>query len=317
MTDLSVGGRDRDPASAQTKGYLMVAAAGALWGTIGLFATLLDQLGMGPAAVAFYRLLAASLLLIPVLLVKGRGLRLFRISRRGLLSCLLIGFISQALYNLCYMQAIRQGGMATAAVLLYTAPVFVALMSRLFFREPLGPRKWLAIAVNILGCLLTATGGDLSQLSLRSGGLLMGVLAGFTYGTMPVFSRIGADKEDPFTSTFYGLLPGALLLGVLVRPWRDAAATVFTPRLFLVLLGFGVVPSALAYVIYFGGLNRVRETSRVPVLCSVESIAAALIGAAVFGQSLSPVKAAGVALVFFSIVIMNLQPRRKEAAAAS
>ena len=74
----------------QRKGYLMVFAAGCLWGTIGLFGTLLQNMGMNPSAVAFFRLLFASVLMIPVLLVKGKGLRLFRISRRGLLSCLLV-----------------------------------------------------------------------------------------------------------------------------------------------------------------------------------------------------------------------------------
>ena len=146
----------------QNKGYLMVFAAGMLWGTIGLFSTILSHLGMDSSAVAFYRLLAASILLIPVLVVKGRGFSLFRISRRGLLSCTLIGFISQAFYNLFYMKAIELGGMATSAVLLYTAPVFVAIMSRIFFKEPLGRNKLIAIAINIAGCVLTVTGGDFS-----------------------------------------------------------------------------------------------------------------------------------------------------------
>lgn len=292
------------------KGYMMILAAGALWGTIGLFSTLLNNLGMDPAAVAFYRLLSASLLLIPLLLLKGPGLRLFRISKRGLLSCALIGFISQALYNLCYMQAIRLGGMGTAAVLLYTSPVFVAVLSRIFFKEPLGRRKLLAIAVNILGCLLTVTGSDFSGLSLAGSGVVMGVLAGLTYGTMPVFSRIGADEEDPFTSSFYGLALGALCLFFLVRPYRAELAAPFSPQIILVLLGFGLIPSLVAYVIYFRGLNRCKETSLVPVLASVETVAAALIGLAVFGQPLDASKIAGMILVLLSIVLMSAGPQK-------
>ena len=66
---------------------------------------------------------------------------LFRIRPAGVLSCLLVGLFSQALYNMFYMRTIKESGMAVAAVLLYTSPVFVALMSRIFFRESLGKNK--------------------------------------------------------------------------------------------------------------------------------------------------------------------------------
>ena len=284
----------------------MVLTAGTLWGTIGLFATILNNLGMEPFPVAFYRLLFASLLLMPVLLWQGRGLRLFRISRKGLISCLLVGIVSQGIYNLCYMNAIKLGGMATASVLLYTAPVFVALMSRLFFREPLGKNVIIAIAINIFGCILTVTGGNFSEISLSVFGIVMGVLAGFTYGTLPVFSRLGADDEDPYTSAFYGLAFGAVALFFMVRPWRPEVTGITDYRMVLALIGFGIIPSALAYIIYFGGLGKIKETSIVPILASVETVAASVIGLIVFHQMLSPVKVLGIAMVFGSIIIMNL-----------
>ena len=288
----------------------MVFAAGCLWGTIGLFSTLLQDMGMPSQSVAFYRLLFAAALLIPVLIVKGKGFRLFRIRPAGILSCLLVGLFSQALYNLLYMRTIKESGMAVAAVLLYTSPVFVALMSRLFFREPLGKNKIIAIAINIIGCVLTVTGGGFEGMTLVGLGLLTGVGAGFMYATLPVLSRIGADKEDPFTSTFYGLAFGTLFLLFISRPWQGSG-TAFTPGMFIVLVGFGIVPSALAYIVYFGGLNRVKETSKVPVLASVETVMAALIGLAVFGQSLTLIKVVGIVLVLCSILVMNQKNRKQ------
>ena len=72
----------------QNKGYLMVLLAGSLWGTIGLFATLLSGFGIGAGPVAFFRLLSATIMLALILLVKGKGGSLFRVSRRGLISCM-------------------------------------------------------------------------------------------------------------------------------------------------------------------------------------------------------------------------------------
>lgn len=293
----------------QNKGYLMVLTAGTLWGTIGLFATILNKLGMEPFPLAFYRLLFASVLLIPVLIVQGRGMSLFRISKRGLVSCFLVGLVSQALYNLAYMNAIEQGGMATASVLLYTAPVFVAIMSRLFFKEPISRNVIIAIIINICGCVLTVTDGDFSELSLSGFGVIMGILAGFTYGTLPVFSRLGADDENPYTSAFYGLAFGALCLFFMVRPWRPEVTGITDYRVVLALIGFGIIPSALAYIIYFGGLSKIKETSIVPILASVETVAASIIGVIAFRQMLSPVKILGIAMVFGSIILMNIKKR--------
>lgn len=291
--------------SEQNKGYLMVLTAGALWGTIGFFATLLSNLGLGAAPVAFFRLLSASIMLALILLVKGKGIRLFKISRRGLISCMLVGFVSQAFYNVCYMNAIEQGGMATAAVFLYTSPIYVALISRILFKEALTKNKILAILINIVGCIITVTGGDFSTMKLSIFGLIMGILAGFTYALLPILSRTGADKEDPFISAFYGQAFGALLLFFLIRPYNGIGAE-FSLQMLLVLIGFGIVPSAMGYIVYYAGIGKVIETSRIPVLASVETVVAAVVGLVVFGQGLSLMKVIGIALVLCSIAVMNM-----------
>lgn len=291
--------------SEQNKGYLMVLTAGALWGTIGFFATLLSNLGLGAAPVAFFRLLSASIMLALILLVKGKGIRLFKISRRGLISCMLVGFVSQAFYNVCYMNAIEQGGMATAAVFLYTSPIYVALISRILFKEALTKNKILAILINIVGCIITVTGGDFSTMKLSIFGLIMGILAGFTYALLPILSRTGADKEDPFTSAFYGQAFGALLLFFLIRPYNGIGAE-FSLKMLLVLIGFGIVPSAMGYIVYYAGISKVTETSRIPVLASVETVVAAVVGLVAFGQGLSLMKVIGIALVLCSIAVMNM-----------
>ena len=288
----------------QNRGYLLILAAGALWGTIGFFATLLANLGMKAGPVAFFRVLSSTVMLALTLLIKGKGTSLFRISRRGLFSCMLIGVVSQAFYNVCYMNTIEQNGMATAAVFLYTSPVYVALLSRLFFREPLTVNKILAIVMNIVGCVLTVTGGVFSEMRISAFGLVMGLLAGFTYALLPILSRTGASEENPYTAAFYGQLFGALMLFFLIRPYQNPG-TEFTWQIILVLIGFGLIPSALAYIVYYGGMSRITETSKVPVIASVETVVAAVIGLVAFGQTLGMVKILGIALVLCSIAVMN------------
>ena len=298
--------------SEQNKGYLMVLAAGSLWGTIGFFATMLSNCGLAAAPVAFFRLLSATMMLALILLAKGKGTRLFRVSRKGLISCMLVGFISQAFYNICYMNAIEQGGMATAAVFLYTSPVYVALISKIFFHEPLTRNKIIAIIINIAGCILTVTGGDFSDMRISGFGIITGILAGFTYALLPILSRTGADEEDPFTAAFYGQAFGALLLFFLIRPW-NGIGTAFSLKILLLFIGFGIVPSAMGYIVYYAGISKITETSRIPVLASVETVVAAIIGLVVFSQSLGAAKIAGIALVLISIAVMNMKKSKPAA----
>ena len=301
--------------SEQNKGYIMVLIAGMLWGTIGFFATLLSQLGMEAGPVAFFRVLSATIVLAIILLVKGKGTSLFAISKKGLFSCMLVGFISQALYNVCYMHAIEQGGMATAAVFLYTSPIYVAILSRILFKEPLTSNKIMAIVINIIGCIITVTGGDFSTMKVSLFGLVMGILAGFTYALLPILSRTGADKEDPYTAAFYGQAFGALLLFFLIRPYNGVGAE-FNVQMLLVLIGFGIVPSAMGYIVYYTGISKVTETSRIPVLASVETVVAAIVGLIAFGQNLSLMKILGIILVLLSIAVMNKKQKAGNAVTA-
>ena len=137
-------------------------------------------------------------------------------------------------------------------------------------------------------------------------GIIMGILAGFTYALLPILSRTGADEEDPYTAAFYGQFFGALLLFFLIRPWNGIGVPV-TWQVILVFIGFGIVPSAMGYITYYSGISKITETSRIPVLASVETVVAAIIGLVVFGQSLSLAKIAGIALVLISIAVMNMK----------
>lgn len=294
----------------QNKGYALVLAAGALWGTIGFFSTMLSNLGMPSNSVAFFRVLSATIVLGVILLVKGKGSGLFRISKRGLFSCMLVGFVSQALYNMCYMSTIELSGMATAAVFLYTSPVYVAILSKLLFHEQLTSNKILAIALNIIGCVLAVTGGNFTDMKLSTRGLIMGILAGFCYALLPILSRLGADDENSYTAAFYGQAFAVLLLFVLIRPYNGIGCE-FNWQMLLVLIGFGLVPSAMGYITYYGGLSLITETSKVQVLGSIETVVAALVGLVAFGQSVGLIKMGGIALVLISIAIMNMKRQER------
>ncbi|MBP3758216.1 MAG: EamA family transporter, partial [Firmicutes bacterium] len=191
-------------------GYIMVLCAGVLWGSIGFFVRKLNELGVDTGLTAFMRIFCGWLILIPLLLVMSMktGKNYFRISKKGILQCLIMGIVTQAFFNLSYSGCINSVGVAMGSVLLYTAPIFVSILSRLLFKEEINARKGISLVINLLGCFIMVTGGDLSVLKVSGIGILLGVGAGFFYAMVTILGKFTSDEVDPFTLVFYNFLFG-------------------------------------------------------------------------------------------------------------
>ena len=290
-------------------GYLFILAAGILWGFIGLFVKQLEANGSTPETTAFLRMACAFLLYLP-LCAAGAGPGSLRIKWKELLFCAAQGLVCYGLFNMMYSRAVTMVGVSVGAVLLYTAPVFTLFFSVLLFREPFTSRKLLAVLLNILGCALTATGGRLEPGALSVAGILTGIGAGFCYSLTPVFGHFGTKRMDSRVMTLYSFLFAALFLFLRLRPWNGGAA--FSGKILLWGALFALIPTVLAYVLYYRGLSRIPEPSRVPVIASVETVVAAAVGMALYHDRLGLWGILGILLVLVSIGVMNLPDPKKQ-----
>ncbi len=296
-------------------GYAMVFVAALMWGTIGIFVKGISGAGVTSQTMAAVRLLTGAVVLAPVLVFMGcRGagcgdakpgpLALFRADARSLACCALVGIPGLVISNTCYYESMDAVGMSTASVLLYTSPVFGCILGRLLYREGVTPNKLAAIACNIVGCVLTVTDGDLAGFHFSAYGIGIGVLAGFLGATLAVFSRMATARMHPLAVTFWGFVFGGGFMAAVTAPWTDLTA-VLSPQLIGLFVGFGLIPTALAYICYMQGLSMGLETSKVPVIASFETVATVLVGIGIYGEAAGVVKVLGILLVLGSIVIMN------------
>lgn len=292
----------------KTKGYLMILIAGILWGTIGFFVSILTEMGVDSSTTAFLRISSGTLILIPLMLSMG-GKKLFCIDRRELLTCIALGLLCQALFNFSYAEAISRVGVATASVLLYTSPVFVCVMSRLFFKERIGAVKLFALAVNVIGSILTVTGGNFTSIRFSVYGAAAGVAAGFLYALMTIISTT-TEKYHPLTIIFYSFLFGSIALAVMTPPWEDISR-VMDLSFILAAAGYGLIPTVGSYYFYMKGLSCNLETSKVPVIASIETVVAAIIGICIFNEAAGAWKMAGICCVVISILMMNMIKPKK------
>ena len=291
-------------------GILLVFLAGCIWGSIGFFVNTLTGYGVRTEMIPFARIGFAAMFLLPFCIIKGKGLRLLRIDRGGLAWSAAMGLFTQALFNLCYTLAIRHTNVSTGAILLYTAPAFVLIMSRIFYRERITSGKAVALILNIIGCVLTVTGGAFGSLQVSTFGVLMGVGAGFFYGLLTILSKAATRGRDPLTIGFYAFCFGTLFLFLFARPWQGLGNTASKEVVLIFAVGYGLA-TAFAYMSYLNGVGLVREASRVPVIDSIETVVAALFGFLLYHEAAGLVKFFGIALVMISIAVMNLWKEKK------
>jgi DME family drug/metabolite transporter len=274
-------------------GYVFVAIAAVLWGLLGPVTRIALREGMGAVEVAFWRaLLGASFFAVHAVVI-GK----VRLERRDLPSVAAFGVMGVAGLMACYSRAVETGGAALAAILLYTAPVWVALLSTLFLRERMTGRTLLALAVATAGVAGIAASSGGGGIRLTPAALGWGLASGFAYALYYLFGKRYFARYATATLFIYALPVGALAMLPL------AGFSHKTPTAWAALAFLGLVPTYLAYVFYSAGLRRV-EATRAATVATVEPVVAAVAAYALWGERLSPIGYACAAVVLLGVLLM-------------
>ncbi|MFJ3202633.1 DMT family transporter [Streptomyces sp. NPDC086989] len=205
-----------------------------------------------PGALALGRLLAASLVLVVLLLLRREGLPP-RGARRGVL---VSGIVWFAGYTVALNWGERLVDAGTASLLVNTGPILMALLAARLLGEALPPRLLAGMAVSFAGAVVVglsmSSGGDGSTSLL---GVALCLLAAVAYATGVVVQKPALSFGTPLQITAYSCLVGAVaclpFTGRLVAeiPRAPLSAT-------LNMVYLGVVPTALAFTTWTYALAR-------------------------------------------------------------
>lgn len=282
-----------------------VLLAGTLWGCIGIFVRRYNEMGLSSMQTVAVRMVIAAVLFSLFVLIYKR--RLFIIRLKDIWIFIGSGVISVGLFTYCYFSSIELSSLSVAAVLLYTAPAFVMLFSLIFFKEKMTIPKAISLVLAVLGCAMT-TGVIGGALSVTLLGFLFGLGSGICYALYSIFSRFALNRGyEPFTITLYTFLFSAVFC-LCVTDVRPVVRVVFADGVSAgYALLFSLVSCVLPYVFYTLGLKYIKS-STASIIATVEPVVATIIGAVVFSEPLNiPFGYLGVALVFLSVVLINIK----------
>ena len=288
-------------------GYGLVLVAAVLWATLGLFYQRLVADGLPPISVVFFRAAMTSTVLFLVQCAYRRGWP--RLRRRDLPLFISFGLVGVAAFWTTYVHAVDLIGVGVAAVLMYTAPVWVTILGVTFFGERLTWTKAVAVLLAFGGCALVSRMYDATIVRLNLYGILIGLGSGFGYGLYILFSKVAQRRYGAATTLAYAFGLGALFL-LPIQPADALVRGLTTPSLLTWLLILALVPTLGGGLAFTAALRRIPATDA-SVGATLEPVIATLLGWALLNEQLELPQLLGAVLIVAAVVILQTEGRRR------
>ena len=280
---------------------IYILLAGVCWGVIGLFTRELYAVGVTSGGILVIRSGGCAVLFSLWALL--RDPKLFRIRWKDLWLFFCFGVLATFFFTYCYYRSIELGSLSAACTLMYSAPVFVMVISLFVFGERFSRRKLAALLCAVVGCTLVSgllEGGA----AVSAAGVVFGLLAGIGYAFYSVCIKALSNRGyDALTINVWGWIFCAA--AGLIAWGTGPAAPVLTDAHSVVMgICLIVVSGFLPSLLYSLGL-RGEEAGRGAVMASVEPVVASVAGFAAFGERPTVLGIAGIVLVLAAVVILN------------
>ena len=294
---------------------LAVILSGVFWGSSCLFVnTLTGDYGFTSIQSTAIRVIFAALILNVALVIKGKGFKLYKISLGSLALTAASGIFSVLAMCIFYYSCMVETSAAVAVILLYTAPVFVMVLSLIFFKEKLTVKKIVAFVFAIAGCALVS--GVLSGSKISVWGIAAGLLSGFTYSLYGILAAAFMKKnKEPLTFSALNFLFASVVAIFISSPFDIVSKTVqrenpFVSILFFMLFAF--CTAVAPFVLYTWGLSGVRPVTA-SILAFSEPLTGCIFGVVALQQDIDVYGIIGIVLVCLAIVILNINFKFKKA----
>lgn len=279
------------------KGGIEVAIASAFFGLIGIFVKLIQD--MSAESIIFYRLLFGSIGIVLYLLFCNS---IHEIKPRKKKKYLMLLGIFQASAMFSYFSAIIHTNVSVAVLLLYTAPVYVILLSPLLLNESISKQSWLALILSMSGVVLVIQPQHMFQEML---GIAAGMLSGIFYALMIITSRYLRKYYTGVAQAHWAFI----ITMIMFFPYAMVSYDILYANLHLLIL-FGLLPTAIGAVLYLNGLHSIKAQTA-SIIGLIEPISAVLFAFIILKEIISYITMVGGGLILAGAILASREPISK------
>ncbi len=286
------------------EGVILVATSAAGFSTLGILGKLAYASGLNLPSILAFRFLGTAAILWGWLLLRGsleRSRHRWQVPLNQAIKATLLGAIGYTVQATLFFSALLYTGAGVATLLLYTYPAFVTLLAWLVEGETPDRYRKLALAVALMGCLLTA---DLSQSTVAPLGVIFGLGSGIWYSLYLMFgARLVKSVEPVVTSAYVSL--GASFSFVLATLAISHFTLPNNLESFSSVVGITLLATALPLVTLFAGIQKVG-TTRAAIISTIEPVMTVLLGILFLGETLKGNQLIGGLMVVTSVILASL-----------
>jgi len=223
--------------------------------------------------------------------------------KRSFISLNILGGLCQTVNWFVFIYVINHINIQTGSFSYLLCPILTALLGFVILKEELKPNQWLAIGLSLISCFLLGSG------SVRN--LLFSLVIASSYAFYLIIQRV-LKQYDKLVLLTLQLMVTFILLGPFYN-YFNADHTLgidlyFFGLILLIALAFTIIP-------LFLNLFALKElkSGTIGILMYINPIINFIIAFLYFGEQTSAQQAAAYALIFLSVIIYNLNFKKKVA----
>jgi drug/metabolite transporter (DMT)-like permease len=230
-----------------------------------------------------------------------------RLTRRQLLGTLLLGATGIFAYNLFFLGALARLPASRTSLIIALNPVVTIAAASLLLGERMSPRRWLGVAVALVGVWIVISRGDV--LGSVAGAVGLGELLMFggvcSWAAYTLIGRRVLAGLTPLAATTWAALWGAALLALAALPelGHVDVADLSLPVVLSVLY-LGVLGTAVGFVWYYQAVQRLGA-SRTVIFNNLVPVFGATFGVLLLGEPLLPSMLLGGAIAVAGVMLVT------------
>jgi len=275
------------------QGVFLVLVAACAFAALTVLAPLSYREGANPSTLLFLRFTIAGSALTALMLYRRiafpRGVLLLKL--------VFMGGVWYLIQSLAYYTAAGLASPGLVALLLYLYPAIVVVISAVFLKEQITSRKWLALALALVGCALTISPSGQGDWP----GIILALLAAILYAGYILIGEGLIVQAHPLPALTVTMLSTAASLGGLVA--------VNGVKLPVTQLGWWAILASAAISIialgaFFTGLERIGSTN-VVILSTIEPLITVIFAWLLLGDRIQWEQLAGGIFILLAVIVLN------------
>lgn len=291
------GEGEGSPRSRRGRGVGLALLSALGFSTLGLFARLIYGEGFSLQAALAWRFTTAAIALWGIVIATGRSLP------RRRLPLLVLGFVGFVPQSGLYFATVRILDPGITGLLLYLYPSFVVLVAFLVFRRRPGLLRLGAVALSLLGCIVTfwKAGNYPPQ------GVALGLFMAAFYAAYLVLGERVLAEADPLVASALVMTAAALTYWVVCLATGDLRVPA-SPRAIAGVLGVALFATLLPVTTLYSSMRLIGSTDA-SLVSTLEPVLTIIWSSMLLGERFGPAQIVGGVLIILAVLSIDLAPR--------